>query len=211
MTMHDHTDGTRSAGRRASRASLATCASTIVGAVAILAFQAIPAWQRAESNGSESGRLLARTAQFESLVRERDAVQAELAKRRMLADQVLREIPSDPEQASVMRMFAVHRGEDIGAQTIVAGDALPATQTESGFKAVPVTIDMTATYARVMEVLSRAEGARRLVRPIRIEISRPLEHPRRDVGIPESNDAFVEARIELDAVFGSAMPKELVP
>lgn len=211
MIARTFVSGSLSNVRGPSRASLVTCLCAGTATAAALVLFAGPAWQRAEANGLESGRLLTRAAQFEALERERDSVQADVSRRRMLADAVLREIPADPQQASVMRMFAVQSGADVGAQTIVAGEALPATQKSSGFKAVPVTIDMTATYAQVMEVLSRAEGARRLVRPIRIEISRPLEDERRDVALQGARSSFVEARIELDAVYGSATSEETVP
>jgi hypothetical protein len=56
-----------------------------------------------------------------------------------------------------------------------------------------------------MEILARAEGDRRLVRPIRIEITRPQA---RSVAGSDRDDAtqptFVEAKLELDAVYAQA-------
>jgi hypothetical protein len=53
-----------------------------------------------------------------------------------------------------------------------------------------------------MDVLARAEGDRRLVRPIRVEIERPLD----DKSGREANpSSLVEARIELDAVFSTGV------
>jgi hypothetical protein len=126
-----------------------------------------------------------------------------LAEARAAAARVLRMIPAAAEQAHLMRMLAVGADDGMGTQTIVAGDAVPATPSGNGaLHAVPVTIDMKATFARVMEVLVRAEGDRRLVRPIRIEIERPSEEKGARGAAPSDN--LVEARIELDAVYGSA-------
>ena len=96
---------------------------------------------------------------------------------------------------------------DMGTQTIVAGDVLPATPAEKApFRAVPITIEMNATFERVMQVLARAEGDRRMVRPIRIEISRPLEGTKQRGGnATKSDPRLVEARLELDAVFAEAI------
>jgi hypothetical protein len=65
---------------------------------------------------------------------------------------------------------------------------------------------MHASFERVMEVLARAEGDRRLVRPIHIEIQRAAFDPNAR-GAKQTDGALplVEARLELDAVFGAAI------
>ena len=56
------------------------------------------------------------------------------------------------------------------------------------------------------EVLARAEGDRRLVRPIHIEIQRVAFDPNAR-GAKQTDGALplVEARLEFDAVFGAAI------
>ena len=115
---------------------------------------------------------------------------------------VLRAIPATPDQAHLMRMLALGSSADVGTQTIVAGDALPATNgPAAGLKAVPITIEMRASFAKVIELLLRAEGDRRLVRPIGVEITRTAD-AKSDDAVP-----LVDARIELDAVYGVADAK----
>ena len=62
-----------------------------------------------------------------------------------------------------------------------------------------------------MEVLARAEGDRRLVRPIHIEIQRPDESAaaraaaRGGAAVAPGDASLVEARLELDAVFAAGI------
>jgi len=197
--------------RKASRASLAMLAGStlaLVGAVGVLF---MPALEAAEVRTAECGRLLAQVERSDAIAASRDALRAEVAVASADAARVLRTIPSAPEQAHLMRMLAVGADADMGTQTIVAGDALPATPADKEqFRAVPITIEMNATFERVMQVLSRAEGDRRLVRPIRIEISRPLEGAKQRGGNTAKFDPrLVEARLELDAVFADAAEAEV--
>ena len=195
---------------RPSNSALAACACAFMSLAAITGFIAIPAWNRAVERASESGRLLARASQLEMLTRERDAIRSSVNAARASANAVLRSIPLHADQGSLMRMLAVSAGNDVGTQTILAGDAVPATPRESGYHAIPVTVEMHASFARVMEILARAESDRRLVRPIRIEITRSADPSTQSRNAKDADKGFVEARIELDAVYGnaSAAPEE---
>ncbi len=194
----------------ASRTSLALLATSLAAVGGAAGFLLWPALEASDARTAECGRLLSQAARHDEIAAGRDRMRDSLAEARAAAARVLRSIPAEAEQAHLMRMLAVGSDGDMGTQTIVAGDAVPATPGGTGaLRAVPVTIDMKATFARVMEVLARAEGDRRLVRPIRIEIERPAEG--KDArGAAAANPAsdgssnLVEARIELDAVYGSA-------
>lgn len=194
---------------RISLVMLGSSAAALVGAVALLL---VPAIQSSDARHSECGRLLAQVGRHDGIALERDRLQAELVAARASAQRVLRSIPARAEQAHLMRMLAVGIGPDMGTQTIVAGDAVPARPIDSGgFRAVPVTVEMKATFAMVMDVLARAEGDRRLVRPIRIEIQRPgAERASRAGASPAVivDSGLVEARLDLDAVFGAAASDE---
>lgn len=200
------TDAPRSAWRpEASRASLAGLAVATASLVAVAWLVALPALEVAESRALEAGRLLGRAEQRERIERDRDRVQASLADARVASASVLRVIPHEADQAHLMRMLAVGTGADVGTQTIVAGDSLPATPSaDTPYRAVPVTVEMKATFARVMEILARAENDSRLVRPIRVEIRRPADRgaPRGDAAASEGA-TLVEAVLELDAVYGA--------
>lgn len=194
---------------RTSLAMLGTSALAVVGAVTLLL---MPAMQSSDARNAECGRLLAQVGRHAEIAAQRDRMQAELATARAAAQRVLRAIPEGAEQAHLMRMLAVGTGPDMGTQTIVAGDAVPATPgAHEGFRAVPVTVEMKASFAMVMDVLARAEGDRRLVRPIRIEIQRPgAERMSRPGAAPAvvAESGLVEARLDFDAVFGTASSSE---
>jgi hypothetical protein len=183
---------------RASRTSMGACALGVAALSAATAFLLHPALARAEARVEECGRLFAQAAQLERVAGARDRAQSALDEERAAAAGVLRSIPAEREQAALMRLLAVSAGDGVGTQTIVAGDPLPATPgPANGLEAMPVTVEMRATYARIMELLDRAESSGRLVRPIRVEIARPAR-PR------EGDDpSQVDARIEIDAVYGT--------
>jgi hypothetical protein len=196
---------------RPSGASLAYLAAScaVLGGVAFL--HALPVLRTADDRAAESARLFARASQLDTLSAERETLRAEVAMARAEADRVLREIPSASEQGArtgaLMRALAIAAGSDVGSQTIVAGEPVPAMPSESAFRAVPLTVEMEASFARVMEILVRAEADGRLVRPLRVEIARPGERGgRANDGRPSdvADAGFVEATIELDAVYGLA-------
>jgi hypothetical protein len=190
----------------ASKASLAMLALSVFGVAGSAGLLLLPAIRASEARTAECGRLLSQVSRYEEIAAARDRLRAEVEVVRRDSVRVLRTIPGTADQAQLMRMLAVSTGPDMGTQTIVAGDPLPATMRGStGYQAVPVTVEMKASFERVMEVLARAEGDRRLVRPIRVEITRPQDEPARGSrAASQQPDNFVEARIEVDAVYGAA-------
>ncbi len=195
---------------RPSGVALAFLGCSAAVLVSVATFAVYPAWTRAEARAAESGRLLARASQLSMLEAERDRLRDEVKVVRAECARVLRTIPNEVEQGSqmgaLMRTLAVGAGSEVENQTIVAGEPLPALLKESRFKAVPLIVEMQASFSRVMEILARAEGDRRLVRPIRIEITRP--QAKSVSGSGSDRDAseasgFVEARLELDAVYAT--------
>lgn len=181
----------------ASTGSMVALVASLGAFAGVVALKAVPAMRVAEDRMAQAGALMTQAGAIDGLRRERDAAEAALASLDLRADAVLRTIPANPDQAHLMRMLALGAGEDVGTQTIVAGEPLPATPAGNpGLKAVPITVEMQSSFARVMELLVRAERDRRLVRPIEIEITRAVD---------EKSDApLLEARIELDAVYGVA-------
>ncbi|MEY3026101.1 MAG: hypothetical protein RL136_1820 [Planctomycetota bacterium] len=193
----------------ASKPALALLAGSVAALGAAVAFMLLPSMEASQSRSAESGRLLAQVAREADIVAERDRLHDELAQARADASRVLRTIPGRAEQAQLMRMLAVGTSDDMGTQTIVAGDPLPATPSgTTPYRAVPVTVDMKASFERIIDVLARAEGDRRLVRPIRVELRRPIDGDEARGGRGAMHDRngrpLLEARLELDAVFTSA-------
>ncbi|MEY2795771.1 MAG: hypothetical protein RIR10_1487 [Planctomycetota bacterium] len=191
-----------------SSVSLMALGCSLAVLVAVTMFAAYPAWMRAEARATESGRLFARASQLVMLEAERDRLREDLKSARIASDRVLREIPTESEQGSqvgaLMRTLAVGASPEVENQTIVAGEPVPALLKDSRFRAIPLTVEMRASFARVMEILARAEGDRRLVRPIRIEITRPQPKSASSSGRePSEGSGFVEARLELDAVYAT--------
>lgn len=221
-----------------SLAVLGLSVLAVAGAAGMLLWPAVVA---SEERAAECGRLLSQVERHDAIAAERDAMRVDLASARTAAARVLRTIPQGADQAHLMRMLAVGTGPDMGTQTIVAGEPVPATPdgaaasnggkvppsgtsaTSSGtsatsraranapLRAVPVTVEMRASFERVMEVLARAEGDRRLVRPIHIEIQRPDESAaaraaaRGGAAVALGDASLVEARLELDAVFAAGI------
>ncbi|MCE2885363.1 MAG: hypothetical protein LW806_10735 [Planctomycetaceae bacterium] len=196
---------------RPSGASLAFLSASCAALGAVVFLHALPILRLADERAAESARLFARASQLDALSAEREQLRADVATARAEATRVLREIPDESEQGArtgaLMRALAVAAGREVGSQTIVAGDPVPALLSESPFRAVPLTVEMQASFARVMEILARAESDGRLVRPIRIEIARPVDRSGRSADERSADEAasgFVDATIELDAVYETA-------
>ena len=225
------------AATKGSLAVLGLSVLAVAGAAGMLLWPAVVA---SEERAAECGRLLSQVERHDAIAAERDAMRTDLASARVAAARVLRTIPQGADQAHLMRMLAVGTGPDMGTQTIVAGEPVPATpaaapnptnaaanattnattgatrvRTDAPLRAVPVIVEMRASFERVMEVLARAEGDRRLVRPIHIEIQRPDAGATARAGARNAGGAasgtddgaatLVEARLELDAVFAAAI------
>jgi len=225
----------------ATGGSLAVLGLSVLAVAGAAGMMLWPAVVASEERAAECGRLLSQVERHDAIAAERDAMRVDLASARTAAARVLRTIPQGADQAHLMRMLAVGTGPDMGTQTIVAGEPVPATPdgaaastggkvppsgtsaTPSGIsatsraranaplRAVPVTVEMRASFERVMEVLARAEGDRRLVRPIHIEIQRPDESAaaraaaRGGAAVAPGDASLVEARLELDAVFAAGI------
>ena len=188
---------------RASGSSFALLGASLAALGAVSGFVAYPAVRKAEERALECGRLLGRAAQFDAATRERDALKQRVEDAQLASRAVLRTIPVATDQASLMRMLAVATSEDVVTQVINAGEPVPASPSaKSPFRAVPVTVEMVATFPEVMNLLTRAEGSDRLVRAIKLTIEKqPKKENRREA---DWDSPFVKATIELDAVYGTA-------
>jgi hypothetical protein len=188
---------------RASGSSFALLGASLAALGAVIGFVAYPAVRRAEERALECGRLLGRAAQIEAATRERDTLRQRVEDTQRASRTVLRSIPAATDQAALMRMLAVATSHDVVTQVINAGEPVPASPSaKSPYHAVPVTVEMVATFPEVMNLLTRAEGSDRLVRVIKLTIEKqPKKDNRREA---DWDSPFVKANLELDAVYGTA-------
>jgi len=188
---------------RASGSSFGLLGASLAALGAVIGFVAYPAVRRAEERALECGRLLGRAAQIEAATRERDALKKRVEDAQQASRTVLRSIPAATDQASLMRMLAVETSSSVATQTINAGESVPASPSAKvPYRAVPVTVEMVATFPEVMSLLTRAEGSDRLVRAIKLTIEKqPKRENRREA---DWDSPFVRATLELDAVYGVA-------
>jgi hypothetical protein len=188
---------------RASGPSLALLGASVAALGVVGAFSAYPTLCRVEERALESGRLLGRAAQLDAATRERDELKQLVQSAQQSAQSVLRSIPASTDQASLMRMLAVETGPKVLTQMINAGDPVPASPAARvPYRAVPVSVEMVATFPAVLELLTRAEGSDRMVRAIKLSIEK---QPKRDNRRESDWDSpFVKATLEFDAVYGSA-------
>ena len=187
---------------RASGSSIALLGASLAAIGAVIGFVAYPAVRKAEARALERGRLFGRAAQIDAVTRERDALKSRVEDAQAASRTVLRSIPAVTDQASLMRMLAVNTSHDVLTQVINAAESVPASPSpRSPFRAVPVTVEMVATFPEVMKLLTRAEGSDRLVRAIKLTIEKqPKRENRREA---DWDSPFVKATLELDAVYGS--------
>lgn len=188
---------------RAAGSSFALLGASLAALAAVIGFVAYPAVRKAEERALECGRLLGRASQIEAATRERDALKERVVDAQRASRTVLRSIPTVTDQASLMRMLAVATSHDVLTQVINAGESIPASPSAKlPYRAVPVTVEMVATFPEVMNLLTRAEGSDRLVRAIKLTIEKqPKRDNRREA---DWDSPFVKATLELDAVYGSA-------
>lgn len=188
---------------RASGSSFALLGASLTAFGLVVGFVAYPALRRAEERALECGRLLGRAAQIESATRERDVLKERVQEVQRSSRTVLRSIPATTDQATLMRMLAVETSPHVLTQVINAGESVPASPAaRMPFRAVPVSVEMVATFPEVLGLLTRAEGSDRLVRAIKLTIEKQAKKDSRREA--DWDSPFVKATLELDAVYGVA-------
>lgn len=188
---------------RPSGTSLGLLGASVAAFGLVVGFLVVPALRRADERALECGRLYARIGKIESARLERDEIRERVESAQASSQSVLRQIPDATDQAALMSMLALETGSSVLSQTVTAGEPVPATpRSKESLKAVPVTVEITATFDEVMGLLARAENDRRLVRAIRVEMEKATRPDnRRDI---DWDSPFVRATIELDAIYGAA-------
>jgi Tfp pilus assembly protein PilO len=188
---------------RPSGTALGLLGASVAAFGLVVGFLVVPVLRSADERALECGRLYARIGKIDSARLERDEIRERVESAQASSRAVLRQIPDATDQAALMSMLAVETGSSVLNQTVTAGEPVPATpRSKESLKAVPVTVEITATFDEVMGLLARAENDRRLVRAIRVEMEKATRADnRRDI---DWDSPFVRATIELDAIYGSA-------
>lgn len=110
----------------------------------------------------------------------------------------LRAIPGQTDMASLIKALTVEVDHlVVYDQTFSTGKVQSIMGvSDGGVLALPLTIDMDATFAVVFDVISRVERMSDLVRVAKVQVERHADH-----------DHLVRATIELDAAFEVAPPR----
>jgi hypothetical protein len=188
---------------RAAGSSFALLGASLAALGVVIGFVAYPALRKAEERALECGRLFGRAAQIDAVTRERDLLKERVQEVQRSSRTVLRSIPVTTDQATLIRMLAVETSPRVLTQVINAGESVPASPApRMPYRAVPVSVEMVATFPEVLELLTRAEGSDRLVRAVKLTIEKqPKKENRREA---DWDSPFVKATLELDAVYGAA-------
>jgi Tfp pilus assembly protein PilO len=147
--------------------------------------------RRMESLRAKVESLGGRTAEVERLTRALDEANARIAGE-------LRQVPGEPDVAAIFRRLSLPvDGMAVRDQTFSAGaetEAVPGAELPT--KAIPVTVDMLASFEAIFHLLQAAESMERLVRVSTVKVSVD-----REAAEAAANEGFLAATIELDAVF----------
>ncbi len=175
-----------------NRGTILTVAGVIACAAGAFSFLAWPHYQAARSIRADITLLEQRIATSDEQHVSLDALSVRLAAERAAYEHDFREIPLKADPAELIRALSadIDRGRVVD-QTLNAGQPAPDPSVEDGsIHILPVTVDMTARFEALYELIARAENLPRLVRVSSVRLERS----------EEDEDAVV-ATIGLEAIF----------
>jgi len=131
-----------------------------------------------------------------------DRLGAQVSKARWRMEHDLKEIPDSPDIAGLIRKLS----QEVDHSTVLdqtftagtAGDAV-AGGGESQMQAMPLTVDMEATFESVFALLRNAESMHRLIRVASVHVVCKRDDKKPQIGTP-----IVRARGGLEAIYESA-------
>ncbi len=189
-----------------------TRALAIVAPVAVYALIAWafvwPAWQEGTRLFHETAALEQRAATFADESKLVAVLTQRVGESQKREAQQTKLIPHSADLADVMRALSTPiDGSSVIDQTITGGKSGPAVVGETlPFEATPLTVDMTARFDSVFDVLRRAEQLDRLIRIASIRIERPeVDHNARIPTDPLESDVVL-ASIGLEAIYEVEAP-----
>ena len=140
-----------------------------------------------------------RSVEVERLTTEVEAVETRLRTE-------LRDIPDRPDAAALIRRLSMPRDDvTVLDQSFLTSGPAPAVPGGSlRTKAMPVTVEMKATFDSVFALMRSAESMPRLVRVASVRLTAERAKEQGHGRLP-----FVVARVELDAIFEPDAPSEM--
>jgi len=165
-----------------------------------VAFLVWPAYRQAHRINSQTQELIRKSDRLE----DDTSVVKELAERlqqlRRRIEEDLKTVPNEPRVAEMMRRLSLPvDGVTVRDQTFAAGEPKPASQqADIPFKAIPLTVELDASFDAVFSLLRATEQSPQLVRTRSLHIERKSE---KDDNTISKN--WLRATISLEAVYGS--------
>jgi Tfp pilus assembly protein PilO len=175
------------------RGNIMTAASVIGGAAAAFFGFAWPHYRAASDIQFQIAHLELRIATSDEQHISLDALVTRLSAAKNEYESALREIPVVPDMAGLMRTFSSdgNQRNGVAQQTVTFGRPAADPAIEDGsINILPLTVDMTANFGPVFELLARAERMDRLVRVASILVERSKEF-----------EELLDATVRLEAVF----------
>jgi hypothetical protein len=164
-----------------------------------------PARREARRTSAEIVRL---ERKIESLADAADAVERltdELAQVRHHAAEQLKGIPDSPDVAGLMRKLSMPvDGRNVLDQTFTAGSAHPAASgDEFSEQAMPLTVDMQASFDSVFALLCASESMDRLVRVASVHLvsARVADQPGSRSVQERPDDRMLMASVGLEVIY----------
>lgn len=171
----------------------------VLAAALMGAFVIWPNYRTATIVKKQVYELNARIARFGRQTDEKNVLESELGQAENRVNHELKTIPETPDVAALIRKFSQHVDRvRVLDQTFTAGttgDALIGSK--STVQAMPLTVDMHATFDSVFALVQNAESIDRLVRVSSIRVA-----CKRDEKLPlEADLTIVKASILLESIF----------
>ncbi len=171
-----------------------------MGLVAMLALGVVvfvvPTYRQAATVRERIGDLRARIANLEHSTQDVERLTAEVAQQRLRIEREFKIIPESADIASLIRKLSLPVDQTmVRDQTFTAGspgDAIPGGA--SPLQAIPLMVDMEATFDSVFALVRSAESVDRLVRVSSVRMMCKRDEAQNDRPI-------LKATVSLDAIF----------
>jgi Tfp pilus assembly protein PilO len=176
---------------------------TIAGLLLAAAVAVYPGYRVAHQAQGRMESLREMVQSLPGRITEVDRLSHELEEIRATIRTELRQVPADPDIASLFQALSLPvDGVAVRDRTFAAGapvEALPAERSPT--LVVPVTVEMEASFDSIFALLRAAETATQLVRVTSVKVTNPLSKEGEGTG-------FLSAAIGLDAVYEAAPRQE---
>jgi Tfp pilus assembly protein PilO len=189
---------------------LATCIVSFTVLTLGCALLVWPARRDARETRAEIAKLEKKIESLDEAHAAVDRLSAELEESRRYAAEQLKAIPRSPDVAQLMRRLSMPvDGRHVLDQTFTAGSAHPAvagTGEDFAEQAMPLTVDMQASFDSIFALLRLSESMDRLVRiaSVRLISGRVSEQTAMRSDAPPRHDDLLTASVGLEVIYEPA-------